>query len=95
MKKAVRPGPASLSASTRRRASHGRARVLAKLQSMLCESGDSARPENFDFDAWVDTWMQSPLPEIEGRTPEEEMRRRDGWSRVEMLLERMRGGVVA
>jgi hypothetical protein len=69
----------------------GQERVSAKVR----ESGDRRSSRRFDVEAWVDQWMQLPLPKLSGRTPAQVLQRINGWPSVELVLERMRGGMCA
>jgi putative toxin-antitoxin system antitoxin component (TIGR02293 family) len=70
-------------------------RVLATLRRLLEESGDSEQLAAFDLDTWVARWMREPLPELGNKTPAEMLRNPEGQRAVELLLERMRGGLPA
>lgn len=69
--------------------------VLAKVRAMLRESGDPTLTRRFDLDAWLDEWMLDPMVELKGKSPAQVLRHANGLATVELLLERMRGGVCA
>ena len=66
-------------------------RVAAKVREMLGERISLAI--SFDVDAWVENWLQLPLPQLGGRSPAEVIDGQDGWQAVETALESMRGGL--
>lgn len=72
-----------------------RKRISAKLRTLLRESGDAALFHRFDVEAWVGEWMLQPLPELNGRSPVQVLQHPTGWTVVERVLGRMRGGVCA
>lgn len=73
----------------------GLLRAMATLRRLLQESGDPEALAQFDLDAWVGRWIQTPLPEFGGRTPAQMLRNPEGQRALEALLERMRGGLPA
>lgn len=70
-------------------------RVMATLRRLLEESGDPEQLAEFDLDTWVAGWMREPLPEFGNKTPAEMLRNPEGQRAVELVLERMRGGLPA
>lgn len=70
-------------------------RVMATLRRLLEESGDPQQLAKFDLDTWVARWMREPLPELGNKTPAEMLRNPEGQRAVELVLERMRGGLPA
>jgi len=70
-------------------------RVVATLRQMLAASGDADRVKSFDLEHWVALWISEQVPALEGLTPAALLRNPDGQRVVEVLLERMRGGLVA
>ncbi len=70
-------------------------RIVARLQRLLEESGDSEQMASFDLEAWVKSWIGEPLPEFGNKTPADMLRNPEGQRAVEELLERMRGGLPA
>jgi uncharacterized protein (DUF2384 family) len=70
-------------------------RVVAKLQSLLAQSGAPDEVAKFDIQNWVKDWVRQPLPEFGGKTPIEMLRNPEGQRALEQLLERMRGGLPA
>jgi putative toxin-antitoxin system antitoxin component (TIGR02293 family) len=70
-------------------------RVMATLRRLLEESGDQRQLAEFDLDTWVAGWMREPLPELGNKTPAEMLRNPEGQRAVELVLERMRGGLPA
>ena len=70
-------------------------RVMATLRRLLEESGDPKQLAEFDLDTWVAGWMREPLPELGNKTPAEMLRNPEGQRAVELVLERMRGGLPA
>ena len=44
--------------------------------------------------AWLGSWLDEPLCELGGQTPAQALRSESGLSKIETLLERMRGGLV-
>lgn len=66
-------------------------RVAAKVREMLGERISLAT--SFDVDAWVENWLQLPLPQLGGRSPAEVIDGPDSWQAVETALESMRGGL--
>ena len=70
-------------------------RVMATLRRLLEESGDPQQLVEFDLDTWVAGWMREPLPELGNKTPAEMLRNPEGQRVVELVLERMRGGLPA
>jgi putative toxin-antitoxin system antitoxin component (TIGR02293 family) len=70
-------------------------RVMATLRRLLEESGDPAQLAAFDLDTWMAGWMREPLPELGNKTPAEMLRNPEGQRAVELVLERMRGGLPA
>jgi putative toxin-antitoxin system antitoxin component (TIGR02293 family) len=70
-------------------------RVMATLRRLLEESGDPQQLAAFDLDTWVARWMREPLPELGNKTPAEMLRNPEGQRAVELVLERMRGGLPA
>ncbi len=73
----------------------GYLRVMATLRRLLEESGDPQQLATFDLDTWLATWMRQSLPELGHKTPAEMLRNPEGQRAVEVLLERMRGGLPA
>lgn len=73
----------------------GYLRVVATLRRMLEESGDPEVLEDFDLEAWIARWIREPLPELDNKTPAEMLRNPEGQRAIEVVLERMRGGVPA
>lgn len=69
--------------------------VLAKVRALLRDSGDPTMSRCFDLDAWVDEWMLTPMIELNGKSPAQVLRQVNGRASVDLLLERMRGGVCA
>ena len=70
-------------------------RVVATLRRLLNESGDAKRLKDFDLEGWVAQWMREALPELANKTPAEMLRNPEGQRAVELVLERMRGGLAA
>jgi putative toxin-antitoxin system antitoxin component (TIGR02293 family) len=70
-------------------------RMMATLRRLLEESGDPQKVAAFDLDTWVAWWMREPLPELGDKTPAEMLRNPEGQRAVELVLERMRGGLPA
>jgi putative toxin-antitoxin system antitoxin component (TIGR02293 family) len=70
-------------------------RVMATLRRLLEESGDPKQLADFDLDTWVAGWMREPLAELGNKTPAEMLRNPEGQRAVELVLERMRGGLPA
>jgi putative toxin-antitoxin system antitoxin component (TIGR02293 family) len=70
-------------------------RVMATLRRLLDESGDPQQVAHFDLDTWVARWMREPLPELGNKTPAEMLRNPEGQRAVELVVERMRGGLPA
>jgi putative toxin-antitoxin system antitoxin component (TIGR02293 family) len=70
-------------------------RVVARLRTLLQESGDPPEVAAFDLEAWVRDWMQQGLPEFGGKTPAQMLRNPEGQRAIEDLLDRMRGGLPA
>lgn len=73
----------------------GRRLVLAKVRALLRDSGDPTLIRRFDLEAWADEWMLAPMIELNGKSPAQVLRHANGRATVELLLERMRGGVCA
>ena len=73
----------------------GYLRVMATVRRLLQESGDAQQVASFDLDTWLATWMRQPLPEHGQKTPAEMLRNPEGQRAVELLSERMRGGLPA
>ncbi len=73
----------------------GYLRVMATLRRLLEESGDQQQLAAFDLDAWLAAWMRQPLPEFGNKTPADMLRNPEGQRAVELVLERMRGGLPA
>ena len=73
----------------------GLLRVFATLRRLLDESGDPQQLAEFDLNTWVATWIREPLPELGNKTPAEMLRNPEGQRAVELVLERMRGGLPA
>ena len=69
--------------------------AMAMLRRLLEESGDPKQLAEFDLDTWVAGWMREPLPELGNKTPSEMLRNPEGQRAVELVLERMRGGLPA
>ena len=65
------------------------------LRRLLEESDDPLQLAEFDLDTWVAGWMREPLPQIGNKTPAEMLRNPEGQRAVELVLERMRGGLPA
>jgi putative toxin-antitoxin system antitoxin component (TIGR02293 family) len=70
-------------------------RVMATLSRLLEESGDARELAEFDLDTWVAGWMRERLPELGNKTPADLLRNPEGQRAVELVLERMRGGLPA
>ena len=66
-------------------------RVVDKIREMLGER--NALAPSFDLDAWVESWLQRPLPQLEGRSPSEVIDEHGDWQAIESVLESMRGGL--
>lgn len=49
----------------------GIAKIIGQLQAMVEDCGD---PENFDPATWLISWVQAPLPAIQGEKPEKYLR---------------------
>ena len=73
----------------------GYLRIVATLRRLLEESGDPEQLKDFDLEAWIARWVREPLPELGGKTPAEMLRNPEGQRAIELVLERMRGGVPA
>jgi hypothetical protein len=43
---------------------------LAQVEAMVSESGN---PEGFDARAWLERWLNEPLPAFDGKTPAEHL----------------------
>lgn len=70
-----------------------KATLLRKLGQMIEDSGGAR--DDVALSDWLDAWFAEPLPELNGATPSELLVTEDGHERVEVLLERMRGGLSA
>ncbi|MCV2357037.1 MbcA/ParS/Xre antitoxin family protein [Paucibacter sp. B2R-40] len=70
----------------------GKARLVGQVQQMVAESGDQ---EGFDAAAWVEQWLESPLPALGGRKPATFMDTTDGQALVATLLARMQTGAYS
>ncbi|MCE4556261.1 antitoxin Xre/MbcA/ParS toxin-binding domain-containing protein [Roseateles cellulosilyticus] len=70
-----------------------KATLLRKLGQMIEGSGGSR--DDVALSDWLDAWFTEPLPELNGATPSELLFTEDGLERVEVLLERMSGGLSA
>lgn len=70
-------------------------RWVAKLRSLLAESGEPGQSRNFDTDGWIGKWICEPMHALGGEAPAALLRNPVGQHVVEALLERMRGGLVA
>lgn len=68
-----------------------RSLLLAKLVRLIEEGGGD--PTEIDLVAWLDAWLDEPSSELHGLTPAQALHSEAGRSRVEDLLERMRGGL--
>jgi hypothetical protein len=69
--------------------------VLAKVRRMLDESSDPSRASASDIERWVEVWVRTPQPALQGKTPADTIQLYDGWERVEALLEQLRDGGFA
>jgi len=78
----------SLSATERAEITAG---LLEKLGRMIEQSGGVCNA--IDLSAWLSAWLAEPLIELGGATPAQALGSEDGRRQVEMLLERMRGGL--
>lgn len=90
---AVMLGPRQQKPSHRR--SPSAAKIIAKVRRILEESGNPTAMSASDVERWVDVWMQTHQPALQGKTPTEVMQLLDGWDRVESLLEQLRDGGFA
>lgn len=70
-----------------------KATLLSKLGQMIEDSGGAR--DDVALSDWLDTWFAEPLPELNGATPAQLLITEGGQQRVEVLLERMRGGLSA
>jgi len=70
-----------------------KAALLQELRELISESGGDA--DAIDLAAWLETWLESPLPELSGDTPAKALGNESGRLRLRDLLGRMRGGLVA
>lgn len=68
-----------------------RVELLEKLGQMIEQSGGVF--DMADIAAWFDVWVTEPLLELNGRTPADALLSENGRRQVEILLERMRGGL--
>lgn len=70
-------------------------RLEATLKRLLEESGDPDALKHFDVNHWFSQWLLEPQPEIHGMQPAHLLWNQDGVRALELLLERMRGGLPA
>lgn len=56
---------------------------------MVRESGD---PDGFDSTAWLDNWMASPIPALDGNTPQSMIGTPEGFAQVKTILLCMQSG---
>lgn len=70
----------------------GMARLVGQVQQMVAESGT---PEGFDAAEWVATWLETPLPALDGHKPATFMDTADGQGIVSTLVARMQTGAYS
>lgn len=71
--------------------SEATAMLLSRLQQMLGQSGEYCQA--IDVETWLDEWLKEPLYELGGARPVDVLSTSSGIDKVEILLERMRGGL--
>lgn len=67
--------------------------LLSKLGHMIERSGGPR--DDVALSDWLDAWLVEPLHELDGATPAQLLVTEAGVHRVEVILERMRGGLPA
>ena len=67
-------------------------RLIGQVQAMVEDGGTAA---GFDPAQWVSTWLEQPLPALDGRRPAEFMDTPEGQQLVASLVERMGAGAYA
>lgn len=70
----------------------GLASLIAQVQTMIEESGDS---EGFDAAKWLGRWLDRPLPALGGQKPMELMDTPDGRALVHSIVARMQTGALS
>lgn len=65
--------------------------LLDKLGRMIEDSGGVL--DRAALSAWLDVWLAEPLPQLNGAAPVQMLGSKEGRDQVEVLLERMRGGL--
>ena len=70
----------------------GMARLVGQVQAMVEESGE---PKDFNAAEWVASWLERPLPALDGRRPAELMDTPDGQGLVSNLVARMQTGTYS
>lgn len=73
----------------------GMAKLIGQVETMLAESGDPEATAGFNAGKWLTTWMEQPVPALDGRRPAEYMDTIEGQEMIARILAMMQSGAYA
>ncbi len=73
----------------------GMAKLLGQVQTILEQSGDPERMQDFDAPKWLAKWIEEPIPALDGKRPADYMDTIEGQDMVSRLLSMMQAGAYA